>query len=283
MNPKMNRGNNWRRRLVASGILAMGLLWEPRVRAQAQPDANPTFEVASIVPQKGYPNGYHHPVFVNGRFTATAPLRQLIAFAYHVPLNPGVRLSGGPDWIRGSEGFYDIQAKGSLPDDLNSDGRDEWGRLMLRALLADRFKLAIHRETKEMQVYILVVDKGGPKLENSDIAEKDCFQSAKDGQIPCHQVWGSPGRGLRARAITTADLASYVENWTDRPLLDETGILGLFKLETQPFLPMELGATDPGDLPSQFQVFERLGLKLKVQRDRAETYVIDSIQKPTDN
>jgi uncharacterized protein (TIGR03435 family) len=273
----------------------MGLFGEPRVKAQAPPQMSPAFEVASIKAQTGYPNGYHHPVFANGRFTATAPLMQLIAFAYHVPLNLSARLSGGPDWIRGPEGFYEIQAKGSLPDGLDSDARDEWGRLMLRALLADRFKLAIHRETREMQVYILVIDNGGPKLERSDVAEKDCFQSATDGQIPCHQVWGSPGRGLRARAITTADLASCVENWTDRPLLDKTGIQGLFKLETQPFLPMELAATPPaqetrvdagidaGGLPTQFQVFESLGLKLKAQKDKVETYVIDDIRKPTDN
>jgi hypothetical protein len=55
---------------------------------------------------------------------------QLNAFAYHDPLNPSRRLSGGPDWIRGPEGFYDIQAKGSLSDGMNSAARDEWGRLM---------------------------------------------------------------------------------------------------------------------------------------------------------
>lgn len=62
------------------------------VRAQNPPNQRPTFEVASVKPQKDYPRGYQHPVFANGRFTATAPLIQLIAFAYHVPLNPSERL-----------------------------------------------------------------------------------------------------------------------------------------------------------------------------------------------
>lgn len=165
---------------------------------------------------------------------------------------------------------------------------------MLRALLLDRFKLTIHRQMREMRVYVLVADKGGPKLEKSDVSEKDCSESATDGQIPCHQVWGSPGRGLRARGVTMADLVSYLENWTDQPLLDRTGISGLVKIDTQPFLPTELalapvaqetngGELNPADPPTLFQVFERLGLKMKVQKDSVETYVIDSVEKPTDN
>ena len=92
-----------------------------------------------------------------------------------------------------------------------------------------------------------------------------------------------------------ADLVSYVENWTDRPLLDKTGIRGLYKIETQPFLPMEVAAAPPApgtkgeagidlaDLPTLFQVFEKLGLKMKPGKDKVETYVINDIQKPTEN
>jgi hypothetical protein len=71
--PKMNRGKSGGTRLVVSGILAMGLFGQPRVRAQAPPDENPTFEVAAIKPQAGYPNGYHHPVFLNGRLQPRRP------------------------------------------------------------------------------------------------------------------------------------------------------------------------------------------------------------------
>lgn len=252
--------------------------------ASAQTPVKPAFDVASVRPQLNFPGGYHHPGFVNGRFTATAPLIQLIAFAYHVPLNPSKRLSGGPDWIRGSEGFYDVKAKGSVPNDLSSSARDEWGRLMLQDLLAERFKLAIHRETREMQVYVLVADKSGLKLQNSTVDERDCPQLKADGQM-CHQVWGSRERGLHARAATISDLARYAENWTDRPLLDRTGVGGFFSIEVQPFLPMELSAiaTDRPDLPSFFQAFQKLGLKVTAQKAMIEAYVIDRVEKPTDN
>lgn len=95
--------------------------------------------------------------------------------------------------------------------------------------------------------------------------------------------------------MTVADLARAAENWTDRPLLDRTGISGLFKIETQPFLPMEIAAKPPApgkkgeagidliDLPTLFQIFERLGLKMTTQRAKVETYVIDSVQRPSEN
>ena len=152
-----------------------------------------------------------------------------------------------------------------------------------------------------MPVYVLSVDNGGPRLEKSVISEKDCAQSAMltgappAGQIPCHEFFGGRGRGLHAQAVTMRDLAKYVENWTDRPLLDKTGIVGLYKIETQPFLPMEIAAAPPApgtkgeagidlaDLPTVFQVFERLGLKMKPEKDKVETFVIDDIQKPTEN
>jgi uncharacterized protein (TIGR03435 family) len=273
----------------------MGLLPAPSGRAQTPLSERPTFEVASVKPHKEIRSGYRLPTFANDRFTFSGPLLPLIATAYHLPLNPSKRFSGGPDWIRRPEYLYDIDAKGSFRDGLSSSAREERGRLMLQALLADRFRLAIHREKKEMQVYVLSVDKSGPTLVKADISEKDCFQLATDGQIPCHQFNGGRGRGLHARAVTMADLVSYVENWTDRPLMDKTGIHGLYKIETQPFLPIQVAANPPApgtkgeagidlaDLPTLFQVFERLGLKMKAQKDTIETYVIDSVEKPTAN
>jgi uncharacterized protein (TIGR03435 family) len=281
--------------LVVDVPVVIGLLAAPGGKAQTAPGERPTFEVASVKRHREIRGNYRLPTFSNDRFTFAGPVALLIAVAYHLPFNPSKRLSGGPDWIRGPEGLYDIDAKGSFPDGLSSRARDERGRLMLQALLADRFRLTIHREMKEMPVYVLSVDKGGPKLEKADISEKDCSQSATDGQIPCHQFNGGRGRGLHARAVTMADLVSYVENWTDRPLLDKTGVLGLYKIETQPFLPMEVAAAPPApgtkgeagidlaDLPTLFQVFERLGLKMKPEKDKVETYVIDDIQRPTDN
>jgi uncharacterized protein (TIGR03435 family) len=277
------------------GLLVAAMPIAMSVMAQTPTGQRPAFEVASIKLHQNFPSGGRFPTFSNGRFTATVPLMLLITTAYHLPFNPSPLLSGGPDWIRGPEGVYDIDAEGSLPDGLSGSAREERERLMLQSLLADRFQLVMRRESKVMPVYVLVVDKGGPKLDRAGISENECFQPAPAGQIPCHQFQGGQGRGLHARAVTIADLAFAAENWTDRPLLDRTGISGFYKIETQPFLPMEVAANPPGpgqkgeagidlaDLPTLFQVFERLGLKMRPDKARVDAYVIDSVQRPSEN
>ncbi len=288
---------------LAAALLLVGLIATFQARAQTAAGERPAFEVASVKRHVDAGN-FRTPMFSKGRLTFSGPVIILIAMAYRLPFNPSSRLSGGPDWIRGREGLYDIEAKGPFPDGLTYEAREERQRLMLQALLADRFQLAIRREMKEMPAYVLVVDKGGPKLEKASISEKDCDQATTltgavggtpGGQIPCHQFFGGRGRGLHAQAVTMTDLASYVENWTDRPLLDKTGIRGLYKIETQPFLPMEVAAAPPApgtkgeggmelaDLPTVFQVFERLGLKMRPEKSEVATYVIENIQRPTEN
>ncbi len=240
-------------------------------------------------------------VLPGGRFVSKIYLPVLIAFAYKLPFNPSVRLSGVPNSI----GIYDIEAKGTIPAGLTSQVRDERMRAMVQTLLADRFKLVIHREMREMPVYSLVVDKGGPKLQRADIDEKDCpLESATPaGPAPgpatpvpdvCHQFNGGQGRGLHARAVTMSDLASYVENWAGRPLLDKTGIKGLYRIETKPWRSMEASqapapdakaedGSELSDLPTLFQIFEQLGLKMEAQKDQAEVYVVDHVEKPSAN
>ena len=170
-------------------------------------------------------------------------------------------------------------------------------RLMLQALLADRFKLVIHREVKELPVYALVVAKGGPKLQKADIDEKDCPDSsaspAPDPTTLCHSLGGGRGRGIHARAVSISELANGLENYTDRPLVDKTGIEGLYHIETRPWLPMQTGpppapgATEDGiavaELPTIFEVLEKLGLKMEPQKEKVDVYVIDHVERPSEN
>src|SRR5580658_4554579 len=102
-------------------------------------------------------------------------------------------------------------------------------RLMLQALLAERFHLTIRRETKEMSVYELVVAKNGPKLQKS---ERDC--AAND--TACHWFSGNPTR-LLGTGVDMSDLALILSHDSGRPVLDKTGIPGLFdmKLQWNPF------------------------------------------------
>jgi uncharacterized protein (TIGR03435 family) len=269
----------------------------------AQSSGHFQFEVASVRPHKSGDNQFAGPqILPGGRFTSRAPLFVVIALAYDLSVQGVPRMSGGPSWVSSLDSVYDIEAmapEGAFPEALSKKDRTDRERSMLKALLADRFKLVVHREMKEMPVYALVVGKGGPKLEKADIDEKDCPATPDgpptgDGTVVCHRFNGGRGRGLHARAVDMADLVRWVEAWTDRPLLDKTGIKGLYKIETKPFLPMELATTPPppgtkqdgadvSDLPTLFTVFERLGLKMDSQRDQVEFLVIDHIEKPTAN
>ncbi len=283
---------------IGIGMLALaGMVNAPTSQAQ-QPASPLEFEVASVKPHPPGEGRFSFPGFqAGGRFTCQAPLIVVIAMAYNVSFQ-GPRLTGGPDWIRGTA--YDIDAtspKDALPAGLPANVRAERMRSMLQALLADRFKLVVRREMKEMPVYALTVGKGGPKLEKAAIEEKDCPDAPSgpsDGKIACHQFNGGRGRGLHAQAANMDDVVSFVENWTDRPLLNKTGLQGLFRIETKGWLPMQVGpppaagakaedGSDMSDVLSVFQMFEKLGLKMEPQKDRAEIFIIDRVEKPKEN
>jgi uncharacterized protein (TIGR03435 family) len=175
------------------------------------------------------------------------------------------------------------------------EARNDRVRAMVQALLVDRFKLVIRRESKEIPVYALVVAKGGPKLKRADIDEKDCPEASLKALGPsspstpmpdvCHVFNGGVGRGLHAIAANMSDLASFVENWTDRPLLDKTGIQGLYRIETGPYQRMDAMAARPDvpDLPTVFEMFETLGLRMEPQKGVVDVYVVDHVERPSDN
>src|ERR1700760_2996829 len=104
--------------LVAASLFIGGVA-PPRAVAQT-----PAFDVASIKRHTEAGN-FRTPTFLKDRFTFAGPVVMLIATAYGLPFNPSRRLSGGPDWIRGREGLYDIEAKGSVPDGLSYEAREE--------------------------------------------------------------------------------------------------------------------------------------------------------------
>ena len=156
------------------------------------------------------------------------PLKILIAVAYNVGFQ-SVRLTGGPDWIMSPEGAYDIEAttgKNAIPARIQGKARIDLMRQMLQSILADRFKLKIRRETKEMPVYAVVVGKNGPKLQPAKVQESACVD-AEGGPtmgVSCHTFMGGRGRGLHGEAVSLDDMLTYVENWTDRPFVDKTGL-----------------------------------------------------------
>ena len=290
---------------IAAAALVVLLAGTTAMLLHAAPESR--FEVASVKPVQNPNQGQlRFPSFTSsGRFTATAPLIMTIVTAYRLPLNVNQRLSGGPEWIRSPEGVYAIDAtpeKDSLPAGLSSTERAERMRSMLRSLLAERFKLVMRVEQKEMPYYALVVGKRGPKLQKADITETQCSEAGQGGNdkaaagamTSCHSFTGGQGRGLHARAADMGDLVNFVENWTGRPLIDKTGIKGLYRFDTKGWLPLQPAAppaegaksedgTELRDVPTLFQVFDGLGLRMESRKGKIDTYVIDHIERPAEN
>ncbi len=257
----------------------------------------PKFDVTSVKPVPTGDRNFRFGFQTGGRFVSNVPLQAVISFAYNLPFNPSPRLTGGPDWIRSQQSRYDIEASSTFPDGLTEEARLDRERLMVQALLADRFKLAIRREVKELPSYALVEAKGGSKLQKADIEEKDCpdplTTSAPDPTTLCHSLVGGRGRGFHGRAVSISELAIGLESFTDRPLVDKTGIKGLYHIETTPWRsmtgpPPPEGAKDESgslfeDLPTIFGVLEKLGLKLEPEEDKVDVFVIDHIEQPAPN
>ena len=264
-------------RVALSGVVLLGFViagsLAPRWIAFAQQPARPSFEVASVKPS--VPRTAHFSLLeLGGRFTTTnTTLKMLIGFAYDVR---DYQIAGGPNWLDSAK--YNVEAKPDVPRPAEHNAARM--RLMAQSLLAERFKLAIHRETKELPVYDLVVAKGGPKL-------KKAANTA--------EASGRRGRGLLTGVAADMPLlVNQLSQQLGRSVIDKTGLTGKydFKLEWTPD-PGELrfpaggpDAPPPPDLsgPSIFTaVQEQLGLKLESVKGPVEILVIDHAEKPDAN
>ena len=256
-----------------------------------------TFEVASIKPSGADDHRVMIQIQPGGGFRASGTtVKMLLTQAYDVR---EFQISGGPGWINTER--YDIMAKAGdsgasdSPDDLRKmtdEQRRTVGEQMrerLRALLAERFQLTIHRETKEQSVYALVVAKGGPKLQQSE---------GKEGSGPKGMM--RMGRGqLSGQGVALQMLTQSLSSQLGRPVIDQTGLKGNFdfKLEWTPDPGQSGGpfggAPPPGvdgppppdpNGPSVFTaVQEQLGLRLESQKGPVEMLVIDKVEKPSEN
>ena len=284
----------------------------------------PKFEVASIRPsgQSTGDCGGAFPAVNPSRLTVSdATVYWLISSAYFsiespVPcdfVNRFGLLMGGPSWIR-SELFF-VQAvmpAGSPAYTVEQflHGKAETVQQMIQSLLADRFKLALHRETREIPVYALTVAKGGPKLQR--LQEGDCVPRqlvSTNGSQPQTQpdkplcgadngIWGTGGaNSLTARwSLSLREFCAILSPLLDRPVIDRTGITGMVKFtmvfaaaQTAPGLPSPVMpdtavAALPSGAPSIFTAIqEQVGLKLEPTTGPVEVFVVDHIEHPTEN
>jgi uncharacterized protein (TIGR03435 family) len=267
-------------------------------RSQTEKASTPKFEVISVKPNKSPDLSKELLQFLpGGRFVSTnAPLIQVIAIAWDLPLHsPRLALASG---VRMPDDVYDIEAipeKGTFPPGIATEERFLRMRLMLQALLEDRFKLEIRRESKEEPVYALVVGKGGLELAKSKFQERNCGDTGPNwiSNPACHYLDVGQDGGLRGASVTIDQVVRYVNNFTDRPLFDKTGLTGFYDVETEGWAPLrptldgapqrDDAAVNDSDRPTLFDMFEKLGLRMESQRAVIDMFVIDHVEKPSEN
>jgi uncharacterized protein (TIGR03435 family) len=235
-------------------------------------DANPVFEVATIKPSR--PDAQGKGIRVNGRqfSTLNTTLADLITFAYGIHAR---QITGAPAWVETDK--FDLSAK---PDGEGQPSGEQW-KTMLKKLIGERFEFKFHRDKKELSVYAIVPGKSGPKLTKSE----------STGNLPALFF---RGRGnLPARNATMTDLANVMQAAVlDRPVVDQTGLTDRydftllwtpdqFQFGGAPAPPPSDAANAPPDL---FKAFEdQLGLKLISAKAPAEVFVVDKVERPSEN
>jgi bla regulator protein blaR1 len=272
-------------------------------QGQAPSDGAPqpplAFETASVKPNKSGAEERNIRMDPRGGSLTVVnlQLRALITLAYEIQ---NFQLEGGPDWIASDR--FDILANPER--EVPATGAQDPLRMMLRTLLADRFKLVMHKETKELPIFELVLaredGKLGPRLRPAAV-DCEARAAAVRAGTPPPSSSGPPGPGscgttmnpvsLRGGGATMARLASMLEGPAQRLVIDRTGLTGNWDLEVnytpdRSQLPpgVELPSSIDPNGPSLFTALEeQLGLKLRPARGPVEVLVIDSVQQPTPN
>jgi len=259
--------------LCFSFSIVAGISFAATIAEQATPEKAPIFDVASVKPSSSQISGQGAgrkgpPPFTIGPKQLAArglTLKRLISHAYSVE---GSLILGGPIWTENER--YDIEAKTESPAT-----REEM-MLMLRTLLADRYQLKFHRESKAVTQNALVVAKNGPKYGPR-------FHLAQDG-VPPSALDKRPVGEIPIKGKTMKDLAYFLTDnqhmWdpdadgrTGSPVLDQTGLAGVYDIVMR--------AVSRRDWLAVFE--QDLGLKVEMRKIPSAVFVIDSAATPTSN
>lgn len=273
----------------------------------------PSFEVATIKPASPQPRpSSASPAEVR---ISNVTVRNLIEQAYGIPWTSAEneRVLGGPAWLDTNR--YDIVAR--IPDDL-AEARQKLSRdqqkqqisLMLQSLLAERFHLKLHFETRVLTVYALVAAKPNPKLVEStkqikftESSESSAQESAVPIPLPSKPgdlrhgllvLYNGQSAQMTARQVSMDDLAHWIAGYSEvggRPVVNQTGLSGLYDFTlrwTRQSLTMtpQPGSSDAADseAPPLFSALaDQLGLRLKSTKAPIEVILIDHTDPPTDN
>lgn len=308
------------RMLTFPGPLVVGMLLLQGVWGQEQPPAKPQFEVASLKPNngcEGLPRAGNLSPSPGRLEMPCVDLRNLIQAAFgtfgdgvSVNTQP-LHIEGGPAWMQSEHYSLSAKADGPVRTEMLAGP-------MLQALLADRFKLKTHRESREMPVYAMTVARGGLKVQA--LAEGACTpldlshppEPPKTGAPPPNlcgiMMMGPTAKGemmIEVRGSTMTQFAQRLSGRVDRAIVDKTGVFGMFNFHLE-FLPdpnipgqalpggrggEAVGAANPGSslpppdtMPNLFAALqEQIGLKLASEKGPVSFLIIDHVEKPTAN
>jgi uncharacterized protein (TIGR03435 family) len=289
--------------VLVSSVMAGPPRATPRqVPSQAQNTTTvaPTyeFETASIKPNKSDRFRFRPGFTVDGFRASNATVQLLIRQAYGVD---EYDLSGIPDWLNSER--YDVEAKmdPSVADALSKLNPEQLKlarKQMLQTLMAKRFNLKVHRETKDEPVYFLVIEKNGPKLQNAKTGNASPLPNADGVRVQDKEQWqivpGSDGgQKIRASSATMKSLGDWLNRQLSRPVLDKTGLNGTydFTIEWMPDAastpsPDAANAVTLPGIPgaSLFTALQQqLGLKLDPGKSPIEVLMIDHVERPSGN
>jgi uncharacterized protein (TIGR03435 family) len=261
--------------------IAASVLISSMLGAQLQPAdvANPTFDVVSIKLNKSGAGGTRSGRHAGGGwFMVNMATAFLIRQAYPTKVD---ELEGAPAWAMSDR--YDIDARATFVPMVEQE------RLMLRALLADRFKFVAHYETQERPIYNLVIARADGRVA-SQLRRIDIDCATYKAQPPAPGVPARPSNdpppctfrmsagatvSIVSGGRTLQSVADSITNMAGRPIVDKTGLAGYYAFT------LDFGGNDGPSIFTAFQ--EQLGLKLEPARGPLDVVVIDHIERPTEN
>jgi uncharacterized protein (TIGR03435 family) len=244
--------------------------------------AQPSFEVASVRVNKSGDLGMRTRASGQIWRATNVPLRRLVATAYRLP---AARVLGGPSWAGAAA--LDMRLVGGDRFDISATlppgSREEQVPDMLRHLLAERFHLAAHVETRDAPMYALTMARSdgrpGPQLRPSAV---DCQVTPEDHAHCQLEIGGS----ILGRGQHLSDLARVLSLFADRPVRDDTGLTGSydFDLRTSELATSPDGTRSPDPSTELFRnLQDQLGLRLKATHGKLDFVIIDSVDRPTEN
>ena len=276
---------NWGARIHSTlAAIAGAALVSPFISGSAYggpPQETPklTFEVASVHewgPGQGPTGEYASGVqFSAGRVRSQcANLQGLIFYAYE--LSGSERIEGLPKWSNASCGYPDSAGTYAIEATMPAHTSIAQSRQMMQALLAERFKLAAHFESRQLRIYALTTISGKSMLKAS-VPEKD--RPIQPGSLSCPV--DDAHCNVFSGSLTMTTFAGVITRILGRPVIDKTGLTGFYDLGVLKWAGDESAGSSLPSLPTLLR--DELGLDLKAERGPVPVLVIDHVEKPSAN